>query len=140
MERRSSRGLLAARGADTGEALLEIPDQIVDVLDSDREANRSRADARGLELLLVELAVRRARRVNDQALRVADVREMRPECHAADEVLARFAAALELEREDRARAARQILVDELTVPARAQPRVRHSRDELVRGEILRHRL
>ena len=104
------------------EALLEIPDQVVDRLDADREPDRPGADSRRPQLVVVELAVRRARGMDDQALRVADVRQVRPERDAADEVLPARSSAVAVEREDRAGAARQISVDERAIAARLQAR------------------
>ncbi len=48
----------------------------------------SGVDAGGALLVLVELAMRRRRRVDDQRLRVADVGEVRQELHRLDELLA----------------------------------------------------
>src|SRR6516225_4179959 len=128
-----SCALQGSRGTGAGacEALLEVPDQIVDVLDADRESDRPWTDARRLEFLVVELAVRRARRMNDEALGITDIREVRPERYTANELLARLAAAANVEREHSARAARQVFVGERAIPARAQARVPHIRGELV---------
>src|SRR6476620_976993 len=128
----SRRRLTRRRRRDARKALLEIPDQILDGLDADREANRARADASGTQLLFAELAMRRAGRVNDQALRVADVREVRPQRHAADEVLPRRTPTAAIEREHRACALRQVLLDERAVLARLETRIRHVRDQVVR--------
>src|SRR6478609_6969838 len=95
---RSSQCLRFGLGVRAREPLLEIPDQVVDVLDADRKPDRAGANARRLELVLLELAMRGARGMDDQALRVADVGQVRPQRHAADEVLARLTAAFELER------------------------------------------
>src|SRR5688572_19886234 len=70
------------------EPLLEVPDQIANRLGSDRQTDRPRSDTGSSQLVVVELPMRRAGRVNDQALRVADVRQVRPQSDAADEVLA----------------------------------------------------
>jgi hypothetical protein len=69
--------------------------------------------------------MRRAGRVNDEALRIADVGEVRPQRHAADEILSRGAAAAAIEGKHCTGAARQILVHQRTVAARRQARVRH---------------
>ena len=44
-------------------------------------------DAGRPQLVVAQLTMRRAGRMDDQALRIADVREVRPQRHAADEVL-----------------------------------------------------
>src|SRR5262245_36804693 len=81
--------------------------------------------------------MRRARRMNDQTLRVADVREVRPERDAADEVLPCRPAAAAVEGEDGAGAARQVLVHERSVAARAQTGIGDLGRELVRLEKAR---
>ena len=127
-----------ARRGGPGEALFEIPDQVVDRFGADRQPDGSRPDARRPELIIVELPMRRARRMDDQALRVADVGEVRPQRDAADEVLPAGAAAAAVEREHRAGAARQILVDQRPVAARRQGGVGHVRRQGVRREVTRH--
>src|SRR5215217_3036970 len=61
--------------------------------------------------------MRRARGMDDQALRVAHVGEVRPEAYATDELLTALESARTVEREDRARAAGQVLLDERPIPA-----------------------
>jgi len=56
--------------------LVEVRDDVVDVLDPDREADEVVRDAGGELLRRGELLVRRGRRVDHEALRVADVREV----------------------------------------------------------------
>ena len=80
-----------------------------------------------LELGVAQLAVRRAGGMDDQALRVADVGEVGPERHAADQVLPAVSPAGAVEREHRARAAGQVLLDERPVPAFRQAGVGHVR-------------
>src|SRR5205085_2496944 len=95
--------------------------------------DRAGADPGGGELLVGELAVRRRRRVDDEAARVADVREVAPERQRLDEALARLAAAGEVEREDRAGAARQVLARQ-----RTRRRVTHGGHLRPALEELRH--
>src|SRR5690606_22470703 len=97
----SSHALPPGRGA--GKSLLEIPDEVLDGLEADRQPDRAGAHAGRVKLLFAQLAVGRAGRMDDEALRVTNVRQVGPERHAADEILARLAAALALEREHRAR-------------------------------------
>ena len=125
-------------GAGARKALLQVPDQIIDVLDADRQSDGSRTDAGSSQLLLAQLPVRCARRMNDEALGVAHVREVRPERYTADEVLTGFTAASDIEGEHGACAARQVLVCELAVLATSQTRVPHVGGELVRLEMLRN--
>src|SRR6266545_4827269 len=97
--------------ARRSQTALEIREEILDGLETDREPDRSGADAGRGELGVGELPVRRARRVDDEALRVADVREVAPERERVDEPAPGVAAAREVEDEDRAGAAREIPLD-----------------------------
>src|SRR6185436_12799814 len=99
---RSQRCYLCLRRlTNPRESLLEVPDQIVDRFNSDGEPNRPRIDTRGTKLLFVELPMRRARRMDDQAFRVADIGQMRPECDTTDEILPAGPSPCAVEREDR---------------------------------------
>ena len=91
------------------------------------------------QLLVAELAVRRAGRVDDQALRVADVRQVRPEGHAADQAQPAGPATGAVEGEHRAGTARQVLLHERPVLARREVGVGHVRRQLVRLEVRRDR-
>jgi hypothetical protein len=75
------------------ETLLQIPDQVVDGLGTDRQPHRPRTDPGRQQLVVAQLAVRGAGRVDDQALRIPDIRQVGPERDAADEVLAAGPAA-----------------------------------------------
>src|SRR6185436_4865180 len=97
----SRRDLTRRRRGSAGEALFEIPDQIIDRFGTDREPDGSGADTGGLQLLVVQLTMRRAGRMNDEALRIADVREVRPQAHTTDEVLSRGAATAAVEGKHR---------------------------------------
>src|SRR6476469_1407976 len=110
--------LCLRRRTNARESLLEVPDQIVDRFNPDGEPNRPRIDTGGTKLLFIELPMRRARGMNDQAFRVADVSQMRPECDTTDEILPAGPPSCAVEGEDRTSSARQILVDERAVPAR----------------------
>ena len=139
VERRRHREAtsVVADARDPCEALLEIPDQIVHGFDADRQPDGSGTHAGRAQLLVVELTMRRAGRMDDQALGIADVGEVRPQGDAANEVLSRRAAAAAVEGEHRARAARQVFVDERPVAARRQARIGHVRREVVRLEKAR---
>src|SRR5262249_39226514 len=93
----SRRGSRRRGGRDAREPLLEIPDQIVDGLGADRQPDRPGADAGGAQFVVVELTMSRAGWMDDEALGIADVGEVRPERHAANEVLARVPAAANVE-------------------------------------------
>src|SRR5689334_11409901 len=86
------------------EALLEIPDQIVHGFGPDRQSNRARAHTCSPQLVVVQLTMGCAGGMNDQALRITNVRKVRPEADTANEVLAGGAAATAVEREHGTRA------------------------------------
>src|SRR5262245_61058093 len=101
------------------QCLIEIPKYIVQRFESDRQPNHLRCHARSSLLVLVQLAMRRGRRMNHERLRIADVRKVREELHALDEALAGLGAAgiaaPDAERENSARAARQVAARERLV-------------------------
>src|SRR6185312_5541124 len=102
--------LLRGYGARGGETGAEIGLDVVDVLESDREAHEPGRDT-GSELLLRgQLRVRGRGRVDDEAAHVADVGDVAEQAHVVDEGAARIHTALEVERQNRADAARGILV------------------------------
>src|SRR4051812_46501163 len=68
-----------------GERLVNVPQDVVDVLEPDRDADHVGLDAGGERLSFVELAVRGARGVADQRARVADVDQVAHELRALDE-------------------------------------------------------
>src|SRR5262245_12258319 len=90
------------------QALLEVGDDVVLVLDADRQPHHVRTGA-GHDLLLVgELAVRGRGRMDDERAGVADIGEVREQPHIRDELYAGVVAALEPEGKDRARALRHV--------------------------------
>src|SRR5690606_36679659 len=101
---------LPGRRGYAGETLLQVPDEVVGVLQAHRQAHRARPDAGRAQLVVAQLAVRGAARVDDQALRVADVRQVRPERQTGDEILPAGPAPGAVEGEHRPGAARQVLL------------------------------
>ena len=99
----NEEGVLGERAYPT---LADVPERIdvVDVLEPHREAHRAGRDAGRDQLVVRELAMRRRGGMDDEALRVADVGEVAPERQRLDEAATALAAALEVEREDGARA------------------------------------
>ena len=84
---------------------------------------RSGVDA-GRDLLLgLQLRVGRRRRMDDQRLRVADVRQQREDLDVVDEPAAGLDAALDAERDDAAEAALQVLHGLLVGRVRLEARV-----------------
>src|SRR5260370_15470657 len=72
---------------DPRETLLQIPDQIVDGLSADRQPHRPWPDAGRPQLVVAQLAVRRAGGGGDHAFFVDHVRQVGPEAHAPHTVL-----------------------------------------------------
>src|SRR5690606_11780626 len=85
-----------------GETLLDVLDDVVDMLEPDGQAHELRRDPSGPLLLRRQLRMRRRRRMDREALRVADVREMAEELEAFDELPSRFEPALDAEHDHRA--------------------------------------
>ena len=65
--------------------LLQVGDDVGLVLDADRQAHDVRPGTRRRALLVGQLPVRRRRRMDDEALRVADVGEMAEQLQLRDE-------------------------------------------------------
>src|SRR5690606_35542066 len=68
-----------------GERLVEVPQDVLDVLETHRDAYEVLGDPRGLELLRAQLLVRGRGRVDHEGARVADVREVAREHERLDE-------------------------------------------------------
>src|SRR5690606_37315895 len=95
------------------QCLVQVFDDVVHVLDADGQPDEIRGDARGPRLLFGQLLVRRAGRVNDQRLGVAQVGQQREQLDAVDEAAAGLVAAFDAEGEDGAGAFGQILAGQL---------------------------
>src|SRR3954469_10073847 len=105
------------------EALLEIGDDVILVLEPDRKAHHVGPGA-GLHLLRVgELAVRGRGRMNDERAGIADIGEMREQLHVRDELHAGVVAALEPESEDRAGALGHVFLRKIVVAVAGEPGV-----------------
>ena len=95
----------------------------------------------GCDLLLVrQLLVGRAGRVDDQRLGIADVGQVRDQPQLLDEPRAGLPAALDAKGEDRAGATRQVPRRQIAIGAVGQRRVVHPADGRVRGQERGHRL
>ena len=103
--------------------LIEAPEDVVEALDADREADHVGAHS-GRDLLFVgELAVGRRAGMDDQGLGVPDVGEVAHELRRFDERLARVPPPADAEGEDRARALGQVLLRQGVVGARFEARI-----------------
>src|SRR5205085_11099132 len=76
------------------EACVEIGQDVLDRLEADAQTDQARVGATGQLLLLGELAVGRARRVDDETADVADVGHVAVQLERLDEALPRLLAAL----------------------------------------------
>ena len=67
--------------------LPQIPQDVVDILDADRQPDHVGTDSAGGKILIRQLLVRSRRRMNDEALAIAHIREMGEELHVLNEFL-----------------------------------------------------
>src|SRR5215204_501267 len=94
-----TRGL--SKGSRSVQRCIEIVQYVVDRLEADGEPDVVVRDAGGLLLVHRELRVGRGGRMNDQALRVPDVRQETVQCEPVYKALARLETAFDAETEDR---------------------------------------
>ncbi len=88
--------------------LLEIGLDVLDGFDTDREPDEVGSHA-GRELFFhCELLVRCRGRMNDEAFRIADIRQIREQLERVDEFFARFLIALDAETDDAAETSLEI--------------------------------
>ena len=95
---------LGHRRRGGGQGLVEIGDDVVDVLDADREAHVAGRHAAGQLIGRAQLRVRRAGRMDGQRAGIADVGHVIEELERIDEARARLAALPELEADECLRA------------------------------------
>ena len=91
---RVDQGEAAPFSFGSGERLLEVRLDVVDVLDAHGHADHVGLDARRGLLRLRELLVRGGRRVDHQRLGVSHVRQVRRQLHRVDKLAPRLRAAL----------------------------------------------
>ena len=107
------------------QSLIEIPQEIVEALQSDGNADHIRADA-GHDLLLIgQLLVRCAARVNHQAFGVSDIGEMRVNLDGLDKTPSSGPTTFNAEGKNRPGAFGEIFLGALVVGAIGQARVTH---------------
>ena len=92
------------------ECLIQIPDNILSILCSDGKTDCVLVNADILQLLLVQLGVCCCSRVNNQGLNVRNISQQREYRQVVDELLCVSRGALDLKREDRAAAVREVLL------------------------------
>ena len=102
-----------AVGGDVGrgrvEGLGQVGDEVVDVLQADRQADEVIGDAGRSLLLGLQLRVRGRGGVDDERLGVADVGQQAEDLDVVDEPAPGLDAALDAERDDAAEAALEVL-------------------------------
>src|SRR3546814_7662615 len=87
----------AVRRSDGGKSLVDIDNDVVDMLDADRQAHEILGNAGAGELFRVELSVCRRRRMAGERFRVADIDQPQDHLEPVDELCARFLSALDAE-------------------------------------------
>src|SRR5690606_4817443 len=105
------------------EGLSEVLDEVVAVLQAGRDAQQSGPDPGRGETRLVELRVGGAGGMRDAGFGVAEVHQPRGQLERVEEALARLEAAGQLEVEDRAGAAGEVLLRPLVAGVLRQLRV-----------------
>src|SRR5690349_6398611 len=84
---------------DSLQSLVDVPEDVLRVLDADRKPDHVGAHARARKLFVIELAVRGGGWVDHERLCVADIREMAQEFAHVDEALAGFRGIVCLDAE-----------------------------------------
>ena len=102
--------LLVLQGLHSVEAVLQIPDDVVDILGADGEADRVLSDLLLLQLLCREFCMGRGCRMYHQALHICHVGKEGEYLQGIDEGKGLLLAALDVEREDGACPVREVLL------------------------------
>src|ERR1035437_3336212 len=110
------------------DGLVEVGDDVVDVLDADRDANQLRSHAAGDLIGRRQLLVSGGCGVDDQTLRVADVGQQAEELDRVDELAAGVDATLEPEGHDATEATAEVLLGVLVSWVRGEAGVADPRD------------
>lgn len=97
------------------ESLIKVSDDIIDMLNTDREADSRRSNVLLCQLFRTHLRVSGGVRVNHERLHVSDISEKRENLQIVDECPCLFLTALDLESEDRASSVREVLLVESVV-------------------------
>ena len=117
------RIFLACRIGGLPKCLIEVGEDVVDVLDPDREPHRILRYARGRQLLLVQLRMSRGCIVDRKRLGIADVGQVAEELQALDELAPALPSSLDAEADQASVAAREDSVGDRLVRARLQTRI-----------------
>ena len=104
----------------SGQRLVEVGQQVIDVLDADGQAHRFRAYTRAGQFLGRELPVGSRRRVGSQRAHVADVDQPGEELQCVQELLAARTSTLQAKSEDARALPAQVLLRERVVRVAGQ--------------------
>src|SRR5689334_8729877 len=105
--------LCLSRCADLPQRLVQIPEQVFQILQADRETNQFRSHASSDLLSSWQLLVSRRCRMNNQAARIADISQVRKDLQPVNKLLPCFVAALQPERKNRTRSFGCVLLRQL---------------------------
>lgn len=100
---------------DLCESLIEVSNDVVDMLNTDREADSRRSDVLLCKLLWSHLRVSGGVRVYHERLHVSHIGEERENLQIVNERPCLFLTALDFEREDRTCSVREVLLVESVV-------------------------
>src|SRR5512137_1708813 len=84
----------------SGQRLIQVPENIVDLLETNAQADKIGADASADLLFGAQLAVGGGSRMDGQAFGIPDVCQVTEELQALDELLPGFRAAFDAKTED----------------------------------------
>ena len=104
------KGIPPAASSHCLERTIQRRDQILRLLDPDRQPDRVRADPLFRELILRTLTVGRRRRMDHQRLHVCDICQQGEDRQAVDELFRRLSVPFDLKGKDRAAALGQIFL------------------------------
>src|ERR1700736_4674517 len=115
--------------------LIDVPEDIIERFQSDRQPNHFWRNTGGALLFFVELAMRRRRRMNDQRLGIADIGQMRQELDRLDKSHAGRGASFNAKSKDASRTSRKVALRQCLVAISLQQRVADPFDAGMRGEV-----
>ena len=112
-------------------SLVEIPLDVIQILNADGEPDHIGFDAGGRLLFGAQLLMGGRSRMDDQATGVADVGQVREELEAVDKLAAGIVTALDAKAEHGAGALGQVLLGQCVIGTGLEARVLHPFDEAV---------
>ena len=110
-------------GSSLFQSLFQILDDVIDVFNADRQTDHAGMDAGSHQLLIGQLTVGRACRVQHQGADIGNMNHQRSQLQAVDKAHSRLPAACQREGDDAAASVRQILLCQLMIWILCQRRV-----------------